>query len=264
MSENPLSLPSVVPADGRADVEQLERDLKRANAELATLRTERDLLQTRLQEALDDVSALKKQCELVPTELEISPSAALLPDSPASVEPAAAAEGVGSVIGLEPRGPFASEMPAPSLSRLIVSTCPPEDRSDDGNFAAQAALSERSGAADRPSSAERRRRERLGCEFEVEFLDDTHLIAGLTQDISEGGVFVATYQTLAVGTKVALELELPGGRVEVRGEVRWTRPESEELDQRPGFGVAFTVLSPEAFSALTQFCRSIPARYYEI
>jgi cell division protein FtsB len=61
MSENPLSLPSVVPADGRADVEQLERDLKRANAELATLRTERDLLQTRLQEALDDVSAHKKQ-----------------------------------------------------------------------------------------------------------------------------------------------------------------------------------------------------------
>lgn len=131
--------------------------------------------------------------------------------------------------------------PEQSLSRIVVSTYPAAD----------------------PSEAERRHVERLGCEFEVEFLDDTHLISGLTQDISQGGLFVATYQTLPLGSLICLALDLPGGRVEVQGEVRWARAECEALEQRPGFGVAFRQLSPEALVALTAFCRSHPPLYYD-
>lgn len=128
-----------------------------------------------------------------------------------------------------------------SLSRIVVSTYP----------------------AAEPSEAERRRAERLGSEFEVEFLDDTHLISGLTQDISQGGLFVATYHALPIGSQISLAIELPGGRIEVRGEVRWARAEREALEQRPGFGVAFTELSSEALAALTEFCRSHPPHYYD-
>ena len=77
-------------------------------------------------------------------------------------------------------------------------------------------------------------------------------------------MFVATYQELVIGTSIALALELPNGRVQVRGEVRWTRGECEDSEQRPGFGVAFKELSAEAVAALTEFCRSHPARYYEM
>jgi uncharacterized protein (TIGR02266 family) len=114
------------------------------------------------------------------------------------------------------------------------------------------------------SSSERRNGERLGCELDVVFLDDSHLMTGLTQDISEGGVFVATYEGLTLGEQVTLALDLPGGLVEVRGEVRWARHEYEAIGQRPGYGVAFIDLSPAAVAALTDFCRSRPAHYYEL
>jgi uncharacterized protein (TIGR02266 family) len=114
------------------------------------------------------------------------------------------------------------------------------------------------------SRADRRHETRTNCDFEVAFLGDSHLIAGLSQDISEGGVFVATYQRLEIGSAVTLGLELPSGRVEVKGVVRWARPELQDSEQRPGFGVAFTEVLPEALAALRDFCRVEPARYYEL
>jgi uncharacterized protein (TIGR02266 family) len=114
----------------------------------------------------------------------------------------------------------------------------------------------------RPSSAERRRRERHNCEFEVEFLSDTHFMSGITQDLSEGGIFIATYQRLPIGTKVELSFELPGEqRVETEGEVRWIR--DERGDTRPGLGIAFTKLSLEALARITAYCAATPSHYYE-
>jgi len=218
------------------------------------LRAERDELKSRLQAALDEIAVLKAEASGstpsgdLPLELDaLDESVALLPDS---VPPPQLF--IASSVPLPPSSelalagaPLASSL-EPLLSGVTVSTRPPAD-------------------SDEPSNgADRRRRERQGCEFEVEFLDDTHLTTGLTQDVSEGGVFVATYQTLAIGTEVVLALQLPGHRVEVRGEVRWARPECENSDQRPGFGVAFTELTPEALVALTELCRSRPPHYYEM
>ena len=150
-------------------------------------------------------------------------------------EPAAPASITQPVLTLPPA---ASEQ---SLSRIVISSSP----------------------AAGPSDAERRNADRLSSEFEVEFLDDTHLFSGLTQDISQGGLFVATYHALPIGSQVSLALELPSGRVEVQAEVRWTRPECEARAQRPGFGVAFHELSPAALAALSEFCRSRPPHYYD-
>jgi uncharacterized protein (TIGR02266 family) len=234
-------------------VEELERNLTHAHGELAELQTERDQLRGRLQAALDEIASLKG----------IANGPVVVPSIPAASSIAAVRAEMASV-----------PVPAsePTLSRVIVSTRPPADvsRAATAQGSGLPDASDRPSSADRPShadgpsSAERRRRARLGCEFEVEFLDDTHLIAGLSQDISEGGVFVATYQKLELGTHVTLALELPAGRVQVRGEVRWARQELEDSDQRPGLGVAFTELSPEAVATLTEFCRSHPAHYYEM
>jgi uncharacterized protein (TIGR02266 family) len=140
-----------------------------------------------------------------------------------------------------------------SLSRMIVSTRPAAELETDATD-----------PNERPSSSDRRRRGRLGCEFEVEFLGESHLITGLSQDISEGGVFVATYQTLPLGTVVSLGLELPSGRVVVQGRVRWQRSQVEDGDSRPGLGIQFMDLDAHTVAMLTELCRAQPAHYYEL
>jgi uncharacterized protein (TIGR02266 family) len=97
----------------------------------------------------------------------------------------------------------------------------------------------------------------------VEFVTDTHFVAGLSQDLSGGGVFVATYRHVAVGTKVHLGFELPDGRlVEARGVVRWIR-EGDGAVGRPGLGVAFTQMSEAALAALVDYCRHRPPLYFD-
>src|SRR5215471_9091931 len=92
----------------------------------------------------------------------------------------------------------------------------------------------------------------------VEFVHDTHFVAGLSHDISSGGVFVATYRRVAIGTKVLLGLEMPNGQVvEVRGIVRWSREQDDGVE-RPGLGVEFTDVSDSALAAIAEYCRSRP------
>jgi len=114
-----------------------------------------------------------------------------------------------------------------------------------------------------PSGA-RRKSERLPCEFEVEFAHDTHFIAGVSSDMSTGGLFVATYHSLPVGSAVTVAFDLPSGhRVEARGEVRWAR-ETEKGDSRPGLGIAFTELSDAALARIVDFCRDKPPLCFEV
>lgn len=251
--------PPVIDAHER--IAELEQALARAREVIAELTRERDELRARIvlpsEPEPETMQALDAELEMLEPSPSLEP-----PALPLSLEPPPLP------LSLEPPPSWSSEPPPVSLepislSRLVIST-PPARPSASEPPPDVLAEGDRPSQMDRPSSIERRRRARLGCEFEVEFLGDTHLIAGLSQDISEGGVFVATYQRLIIGSTITLGLELPSGRVEVRGQVRWERGELEDSEQRPGFGVAFTELPPEALAALTEFCRQHPAHYYEM
>jgi uncharacterized protein (TIGR02266 family) len=109
----------------------------------------------------------------------------------------------------------------------------------------------------------RRESARVPCAIELEFGDDSHFFAGLSQDISEGGIFVATYERLPIGTGLTLSLEIHEGTVEVRGEVRWVRT-GEEHDSRPGLGIAFTEVSPEAADRIARYCARRPPLYVDV
>jgi uncharacterized protein (TIGR02266 family) len=110
----------------------------------------------------------------------------------------------------------------------------------------------------------RRDAARYPCQFEVEFAHDTHFIAGISSDMSTGGLFVATYRSLPVGSPVTLAFDLPSGhRVEARGEVRWAR-ETEHGDSRPGLGIAFTDLSATALAHIVEYCRGRPPLCFEV
>ena len=111
---------------------------------------------------------------------------------------------------------------------------------------------------------ERRSEPRIQRQFELEFNYETHFFAGLTLDISSGGLFIATYHLFPVGTALSLSFQLPDGvRLSVRGEVRWVRCVSEG-NERPGMGVAFKELSAEALAAISAFCAERPPLYMDL
>jgi uncharacterized protein (TIGR02266 family) len=109
----------------------------------------------------------------------------------------------------------------------------------------------------------RRLSERVHIEADVGFATETNFYAGLSMDISLGGLFVATYKLHPIGTQVALFFELPGGRtVSLFGEVRWVR-ETSVGSSMPGMGVAFTQVSPEDLQAIQSFCWQRHPMYFE-
>jgi uncharacterized protein (TIGR02266 family) len=113
--------------------------------------------------------------------------------------------------------------------------------------------------------AERRSNLRRHYEQQVEFRAESHFFAGITQDISTGGIFVATYQLLPVGTALSIQLELPdGSELEAEGVVRWVRRAANQHSERPGIGIAFKNLSRENLERVTAFCRERPPLYMEL
>ncbi|MFZ5893205.1 MAG: PilZ domain-containing protein [Myxococcota bacterium] len=107
-----------------------------------------------------------------------------------------------------------------------------------------------------------RKAPRRACELELEFTEETHFFTGLTQDISEGGVFIATYQLFPIGSRLELAFELPDGtKISCWGRVRWLREETANC--RPGMGVAFGELSESALRAISRFCAERPPIYME-
>jgi uncharacterized protein (TIGR02266 family) len=97
----------------------------------------------------------------------------------------------------------------------------------------------------------------------VSLAGETQFFAGLAGDVSRGGLFVATFQVLALGTDVALAFTLPGaGVLHARGVVRWARPAGR--DAAPGLGIAFTGLPPECARVIEQFCAVRPPLYMDL
>jgi uncharacterized protein (TIGR02266 family) len=86
---------------------------------------------------------------------------------------------------------------------------------------------------------------------------DSNFFTGFSTDISEGGVFVATVETVPRGTTVDLDFTLPGGRpLKASGVVRWLRePNNHMPELMPGLGVQFEGLQPEVASLISDFVR---------
>lgn len=111
---------------------------------------------------------------------------------------------------------------------------------------------------------DRRGARRVQLEAEVTLTSPSQFYAGLTFDVSEGGLFVATYQPLAIGEEVEVELTLPTTTVKAKGVVRWTRAPSDDSDAPPGAGLSFTELPDEGRTAIEELCRERPPLYHDI
>src|SRR5262245_43766441 len=109
--------------------------------------------------------------------------------------------------------------------------------------------------------------ERFDLEVKVDLESDHNFYTGLTQNISAGGLFIATHHLRRIGDRISLKFTLPGSDnpVTVETEVRWIRENSalQRADGGTGMGVRFMNLSPEASAAINAFIESRESLYYD-
>lgn len=106
-----------------------------------------------------------------------------------------------------------------------------------------------------PSPSERRRSPRVHLDTAINIFSGSNFYTGFTSDISEGGVFVETYQLEAVGTQVTIAMGMPGGvEIRARGTVRWIRdPMNLGAGMEPGMGIEFDELDEETHAFIVEF-----------
>lgn len=114
--------------------------------------------------------------------------------------------------------------------------------------------------------AVRRRAPRTNVHVEVTFQSDHHIFLGLSENISQGGVFVATHTLLEVGTMVDLELTVPGhgDRIRTIAVVRWVRLFNETSDGPPGMGLQFASIDGAGRTAIRRFLEARPAMFWDL
>jgi uncharacterized protein (TIGR02266 family) len=102
--------------------------------------------------------------------------------------------------------------------------------------------------------------------FEIQVVSEHNFYAGLSLNISEGGLFVATHVTYAVGTRLEVRLLLPGDEdpTTLLTEVRWVRPHSDAQGAGgAGLGLRFMDVPPDILVKIAQFARNRDPLYYE-
>jgi uncharacterized protein (TIGR02266 family) len=117
-----------------------------------------------------------------------------------------------------------------------------------------------------PNPAERRTAPRIELEVEVGMETDHNFYTGLTQDISSGGLFVATGIAYSVGDLMTIRFTLPGRKepIVAEAEVRWVRDSRfMRTDSPEGIGLRFVSLTPEATTSIAAFLERRDSLFYD-
>ena len=104
---------------------------------------------------------------------------------------------------------------------------------------------------------------RANLEANIGATTESNFFVGFSGEISDGGVFVATYLSLPIGAKVSALVTLPGGYEQsIPGTVRFVR-DPMDMDSEPGIGVKFDRLGGEARELILRFIRKRPPLFYD-
>ena len=84
---------------------------------------------------------------------------------------------------------------------------------------------------------------------------DHNFYTGFSENISEGGLFVATHRLQDIGTDLVLEFSVPDRPTPIRAtcRVRWVRLYRESSDAPPGMGVEFVDLAAQDAADISRF-----------
>jgi uncharacterized protein (TIGR02266 family) len=115
----------------------------------------------------------------------------------------------------------------------------------------------------RPSfSGDRRSSPRIAVEAELGFQSETNFFNGFSEDLSDGGLFIATYNVLPIGSELTVTFGLPEGReITAEGRVAWVR--EPHGDVSPGMGIRFTELGDDDHAAILRFIGERPPVFYD-
>jgi uncharacterized protein (TIGR02266 family) len=106
-----------------------------------------------------------------------------------------------------------------------------------------------------PAVDARRAHPRHDVELEVSLESESNFYMGLTENLSEGGLFIATHLVKPIGTSIEVSFMLPHvpEPIKAAGTVRWTREFSETSDTMPGMGVRIENIAPEHVEQIREF-----------
>jgi uncharacterized protein (TIGR02266 family) len=118
-----------------------------------------------------------------------------------------------------------------------------------------------------PKGAERREYKRYELNVDVNFESASNFFTGLTQDISRGGLFVATYDLRAVGEQVAVKFQLPDEPqpIELTAVVKWVRENTSlHRSETYGIGLQFVDLPAETAAIIDRFMTKRDSIFYDV
>jgi len=109
-----------------------------------------------------------------------------------------------------------------------------------------------------PVPEQRRSARRFPIKVEVNYTSEHNFYTGFLENLSSGGLFVATHEPVVIGDLIDVTFSVPGLNRSCTAacEVRWLREYNPlHTDTEPGMGVKFVQIDPEAQAAIELFIR---------
>jgi len=106
---------------------------------------------------------------------------------------------------------------------------------------------------------------RVSIELEVTTQGQHNFFHGMTEDISQGGLFVATTQLYPIGTLVEIVLRLDGNALHITADVVWLRDVARSDGDTPrGMGLRFSSVPEEDLQKIRHFLHKKEPLFFEM
>jgi uncharacterized protein (TIGR02266 family) len=105
---------------------------------------------------------------------------------------------------------------------------------------------------------------RLDVSLMVSIDSESNFYVGFTENLSDGGVFVATHAPRPIGCAVNLVIALPNQMpIRAKGTVAWIREYSDANEAVPGMGIRFDQISANDVKRVLEFARARQPMFFD-
>ena len=104
---------------------------------------------------------------------------------------------------------------------------------------------------------QRRINQRFQVDLELTLQSESTIWMGHLENVSDGGVFVASKELKPIGTEIEITIKLPGTMLPIWavGVVCWIRETSGKTDAPLGMGIQFKLIADEALRRIRDYVR---------